>query len=133
MVGPTQQGVGDLITNTPDTWVGVGKYQAPNGTISDTSNQLTIAPIWQDCGTTPIHSGTNGQQVAVIGFLEIFVDGMSNANGCLGGGGGKGGGGAKSYVQAHPVNPLSCGAIGSQPGPGTGPMAIPIRLVQQTP
>src|SRR5205809_4859789 len=50
-VGPTQQGVKDLIGNPPtDTWNGkVGEYQTPYG-LSDTSKAVVVAPIWDTCG-----------------------------------------------------------------------------------
>jgi hypothetical protein len=120
MTGPTQQGVDGLICgpsgncnkDPQDTWVGIGDYLSPSGQASSTSRSLTIAPIWDDC-SQPINSGTNGQQVQVVGFVEIFVDQMSGKN-----------------VLGHVVEPMGCGG---SPGSGTGPLGTPIRLVQAPP
>ena len=114
MVGPTKQGVGNLIGNPPDTWGGIGDYISPGGTHSSTSNSLTVAPVWDDCAQM-ILPGTNGQQATVIGFVEIFVDGIQGTN-----------------VVGHVVDPLGCGPGGAGAG-GTGPFATPIRLVQAPP
>jgi len=113
MVGPTQQGVDGLIGNPPDTWGGIGDYISPGGTHSSTSHSLTVAPVWDNCAQT-INPGTNGQQVTIIGFVEIFVDGIQGQN-----------------VVGHVVNPMGCGVGGASSG--TGPFATPIRLVQAPP
>jgi hypothetical protein len=134
MVGPTKQGVGDLTTPT-DTWLGPGQYQTPGGTIVDTSKQLSVIPVWDNCNQK-INSGTNGQTAKVIGFLEMFVDGMSNQNGCTKGGGG-GGGGNGNWVKVHSLNATGCGSGGQGLGggqngpPPTGPFAVPVQLVKQ--
>jgi hypothetical protein len=113
MVGPTKQGVNALIGNPPDTWGGIGDYISPSGTASSTSGSLTVAPVWDNCAQT-INPGTNGQQVTIIGFVEIFVDGVQGQN-----------------VVGHVVNPMGCSGNGG--GTGTGPFATPIRLVQAPP
>jgi hypothetical protein len=121
MVGPTKQGVDGLIcgpsgncnTNPPDTWGDIGDYISPNGTQSSTSRSLTVAPVWDDCAQT-ILPGTQGQQVTVIGFIEVFVDGIQGTK-----------------VLGHLVNPQGC--VGTGTGTGTGPFAAPIRLVQAPP
>ena len=50
MIGPTMQGVNDLVTIfgtvSPDKWVSAGHYQHPNGTVGADSHQLRRAPIW---------------------------------------------------------------------------------------
>lgn len=133
MTGPTKQGVGDLTTPT-DTWVGPGQYQTPGGTIVDTSKQISVIPVWDNCNQT-INSGTNGQTAKVIGFLEMFVDGMSNQNGCTKNGGGNGGNG--NWVKVHSLNATGCGSNGNGLGgggngtPPTGPFAVPVQLVKQ--
>jgi Flp pilus assembly protein TadG len=130
MVGPTKQGVGDLTTPT-DTWVGPGQYQTPGGTTMDISKQVVVIPVWNNC-TQSINSGTNGQTAKVIGFLEMFVAGMTNQNGCGGGGGGSNG----SWVKVYSINATGCGSGGTGVGgangtPPTGPLAIPVQLVKQ--
>jgi hypothetical protein len=116
MVGPTRQGVGDLTGPTPDQWVQIGQYRHPDNNIYDTSNQLVVAPVWNNC-TQSIAPGYHGQQVQVIGFMELFIDGMSGQN-----------------VKSHVVAPVPCatagGAGGNEFGANTGPLGIPIRLVK---
>lgn len=136
MTGPTKQGVGDLTTPT-DTWVTGGSpnyYLNSGGQKVDTSKQLSLVPVWDDCNQT-INSGTNGQAAKVIGFLEMFVDGMTGQNGCTKKGGGGGGGG--NWVMVHPVKATSCsnGAGGAGGGAGgttpSGPFAVPVQLIKQ--
>jgi hypothetical protein len=93
---------------------GVGDYISPSGTASSTSRSLTVAPVWDDCAQT-INSGTNGQQVTVIGFVGVFVDSADS----------------KGNVSGRLLNPMGCKGTGS--GGGTGPLAAPIRLVQAPP
>src|SRR5215472_1346078 len=65
MVGPTKQGVGDMIGNPSDTWLGpdpttgIFMYQTATG-VSDTSKSLGLFAVWDNCGH-PITSGTAGQ------------------------------------------------------------------------
>jgi hypothetical protein len=116
MVGPTRQGVGDLTGPTPDEWVQVGQYRRDDGNIYDTSNQLVVAPVWNNC-VQNISPGYNGQQVRVIGFVQLFIDGMQAQD-----------------VQAHFVSPIACSTGGQgqagETGANTGPYGVPIRLVQ---
>lgn len=77
----------------------------------DTSQSLITAPVWDNC-TTSIGSGK--QTVPLIGFVEVFVDGVERPSG---------------NITAHLVSGSSCGA-GAGPGNGNGPAAIPIRLIQ---
>lgn len=125
MVGPTNQGVNDMIGNPQDTWLGldpttgVFKYQTPSG-VSDTSKSLATMAVWDNCHNT-ITSGTHGQSAPIIGFLEVFVDGMSNS--CSGSANGG------NNVRVHTVNALGCSANGS--GSTTpGPFAVPVQLVK---
>ncbi|HUR37729.1 MAG TPA: pilus assembly protein TadG-related protein [Terriglobales bacterium] len=116
MVGPTRQGVGDLTGPTPDAWVASGQYRQEDGNLYDTSRQLVIAPVWDNC-TQSVSPGYHGQQVQVIGFVQLFIDGMSGSN-----------------VQAHFVSPIACAEGGAgeagNTGANTGPYGVPIRLVQ---
>jgi hypothetical protein len=135
MVGPTKQGVDDLIGNPPDTWVAPGQYETPSGTVVDTSRALSTVPVWDNCNH-PITSGTAGQTAAVIGYVEVFVDGMGSATVCTGGKGG----GQKDFVEVHVVNATPCpadggsgsggGTGGGSGGTGTGPAAVPVQLIK---
>jgi hypothetical protein len=118
MIGPTRQGVGDLVGSTPDTWVAVGQYRDPNMVIHDTSGQLVIAPVWDNCCQV-INPGTAGQTATVVGFMTLFVDGMQGND-----------------VKAHLVSATPCPGAGGGGGPVTapsgasGPTGQPVRLVQ---
>jgi hypothetical protein len=131
MIGPTKQGVEDLIGKPPrDTFLGVGRYQLEDGTVSDISGALVIAPIWDTCtmaGFCPTGNFPNGTQpqVQVIGFALLFMEKIQGNNviarliniapcGAGGGGGGGAGGG------------------GSDEG-GSGVFSIPLRLVRVNP
>jgi hypothetical protein len=121
MVGPTKQGISDLIGSPPDTWVSIGQYQTSVG-LSDMSRSLAVAPVWDSCHQN-VSPGYAGQQVKVIGFVELFFDGMPG-----------------NQVQAHLVNATSCSNSGGGGGSGTsssaatgsntGPFGIPVRLIQ---
>jgi Putative Flp pilus-assembly TadE/G-like len=126
MVGPTRQGVGDMIGNPQDTWLGpdpttgVLQYQTSTG-ISNTSKSLAVVAVWDNCHPPAITSGTNGQSAPIIGFLDVFVDGMSNdCSGPANGG---------NNVRVHTVNAITCNGPGS--GSTTpGPFAVPVQLVK---
>jgi Flp pilus assembly protein TadG len=119
MNGPTKQGVDDLIGKPSDRWIGIGQYDV-NGVTMSTSKSLVVAPIWNNCDpANQIVPGSHGQAVAVIGFLELFVDGMQG-----------------QVVNAHLVAPIACprngggGGGAGDPNSNTGPYAVPVRLVQ---
>jgi Flp pilus assembly protein TadG len=112
MDGPTRQGIGNLLGSTPDQWQGVGKY-LHNGLLTDTSQELVTVVIWDNCKQS-ISPGTQGQTVRVAGFGSVFITGI-DSNG----------------VAGRFVGAASCGT-GGGPG-GTGPLAIPVRLVQAPP
>jgi hypothetical protein len=116
MSGPTVQGAKTLINfPTQDTYLGLGQYQRPDGTISDTSQSLILAPIWDTCnisGFCPggkFGTGTN-VSVQVIGFGLVFVEGVQGGD-----------------VVVRLINVTPCGLI---PVPSTAPYAIPVRLVR---
>jgi hypothetical protein len=118
MVGPTRQGVNDLTGPTPDSWVAAGQYRHEDGNIYDTSSQLVVAPVWDSC-TQTISPGYHGQQVRIVGFVDLFIDGM----------------GTQSNVLAHFVKPTACSlgggaGEGNEFGANTGPLGVPIRLVR---
>jgi Flp pilus assembly protein TadG len=118
MVGPTKQGVRDLVGNPPtDTYVAVGQYKHADGTTSDTSRALIVAPIWDTCNMPnfcPANKFPNGTNVnvSVIGFAMIFLEGIQGNN-----------------VVARLINVSGCAAGGGAPGE-TGPYAVPLRLVR---
>jgi Flp pilus assembly protein TadG len=113
MSGPTQSGVQQLIGPNPDQWISVGQYESSTGDILDDSRSLIAVPVWDNC-TQPINSGNAGQVLNVVGFLELFVDGVSGQG-----------------VQAHVVNAAACSTTpGAGPAGTTGPYAVPIRLIQ---
>jgi len=121
MVGPTKQGVNDLIGNPPtDTWVSVGQYQTPKG-LSDTSKNVVVAPIWDTCGMAgfcPSGDFPNGTNVTVkvMGFAAFFLDSITGND-----------------VVARLINVSSCGPSGGGGTPGdTGgtALSLPLRLVR---
>src|SRR5437667_419410 len=120
MVGPTKQGVNDLIGNPPtDTWTEtVGQYQTPYG-LTDTSKNIAVAPIWHTCGTAGVCPAGNfpsgNATVQIIGFAVFFLDGIQGTD-----------------VVGHLINVSSCGAGGGGiPGETGGTvLAIPLRLVR---
>jgi len=124
MVGPTNQGVDTMVGNPPDVWLGqdpttgVFQYQTSSG-ISDTSKSLGTLAVWDNCKYT-ISPGKHGQAVPVIGFLEVFVDGMSDS--CTGSASGG------SNVRVHTVSGAGCNGTGPAT---TGPFAVPLQLVKQ--
>jgi hypothetical protein len=117
MVGPTSQGVDNLIGNPPsDTYIAVGQYKHADGTISDTSKALVVAPIWDTCNFPGFCPGNqfpsgSGVNVQIIGYAMLFLSGIQG-----------------NSVVAHLINVSSCG--GGSPTGETGPYSVPIRLVR---
>jgi Flp pilus assembly protein TadG len=108
MVGPTKQGVGDLIGNpVTDTYIAPGQYQLGNGTVSDLSKNLVLAPIWDPCTTAGFcpsgkFGGGGSVTLTVRAYALVFITSMTgnnvnarliNVTSCSGGGGGGGGAG----------------------------------------
>ena len=131
MVGPTKQGVLDLIGPNPDLYVSPGRYQRSDGYLSDTSRSLIVAPVWDvcaspdyECPENKFPSGGN-TMISISGFAILFVEGVQGNDvvarligvmGCVSGAGGGGGG------------------SGSGPAPPeTGPFGVPVRLVRPSP
>jgi len=126
MIGPTRQGVLDLLGPNPDTFVALSQYRSGvYGTISDTSPQLIVAPIWDTCnlaGFCPgnLLSGGATLQIGVIGYALVFIEGMQGND-----------------VLARLLWVSGCQAAPGGGGPGTGPAApelgpysFPVRLVR---
>jgi hypothetical protein len=124
MDGPTKQGVSNMIGNPPDVWLGpdpttgVFEYQTSTG-VSDTSKSLGLVAVWDSCNN-PINSGNAGQSAPILGFVDLFVDGMSNS--CSGSANGG------NWVRVHAVSANGC-TNGSGNG-STGPFAVPVQLVK---
>jgi Flp pilus assembly protein TadG len=126
-MGPTIQGVKDLIGQPPnDTFVSVGQYKNSNGTF-DTSSALVLAPITDltampgfcpapvgtctsNCESFP--SGTN-VQIEVTGFALVFLESATGGN-----------------VTGRVVNAFPCGAAPPS-GSDVGSLAVPLRLVRK--
>jgi hypothetical protein len=125
MIGPTLQGVEDLTGPVPDVFLDVGRYLHADGTVSDTSHQLAIAPIWDICNTAgfcPAGQPAGGAtlEVPVIGFALVFIDGRQGND-----------------VLARLIWASACSGLGGAGGPSwqfgaqeTGPFSIPVRLVR---
>ena len=128
MVGPTKQGVLDLIGPNPDLYVSPGHYQRSDGYLSDTSRSLIVAPVWDVCASPDYQCPQNNfpkggnTLISISGFAILFVEGVQGNDvvarligvmGCVSGAGGGGGG------------------SGSGPAPPeTGPFGVPVRLVR---
>jgi hypothetical protein len=124
MVGPTKQGVQDLIGNPPDdSWTGtIGVYQTPNG-LSDTSKNVIIVPIWDSCsmaGFCPAANFPSGSTVSlqIIGFATFFLEDIQGGN-----------------VKARLIGVSSCGNLAGGPGGAGQPtggtvLSLPLRLVR---
>jgi len=118
MVGPTKQGVNDLIGNpSTDTWTGtVGRYLTSYG-FSDTSKNIAVAPVWDACGTAGFCPSGNfpsgSATVRIIGFAAFFLDGIQGND-----------------LVAHLINVSSCGASGTPGDTGGTVLSIPLRLVR---
>jgi Putative Flp pilus-assembly TadE/G-like len=132
MVGPTHQGVDDLIGDSPDIFGGRDSatkqywfYAGGNdGPKVYTSNSVTVAPVWDNCRES-ISPGYHGQTVTVAGFMTMFVKGFNNSH--------------HGTVQAYfmdtaecPTNGGGTGGGGAAGNPATGPYGVPVRLVQTT-
>ena len=132
MVGPTKQGINDLIGDPPtDTYVNLQQYRwGSDSKIHQTSKALVIAPIWDACnmpGFCPAsklpNSGTN-VSLKIVGFALIFIQSVS--------GGGD--------VQARLVRVAGCapgtpcgtggGDGGNDAVDGSGAPLYPLRLVR---
>ncbi len=127
MVGPTKQGVLDLIGPNPDLYISPGRYSS-NGYITDTSRSLIVAPVWDVCAAPDYQCPGNdfppggNTMISMSGFAILFIEGVQGSDvvarligvtGCVSGAGGGGGG------------------SGSGPAPPeTGPFGVPVRLVR---
>jgi Flp pilus assembly protein TadG len=133
--GPTNQGVTDLTGTPPDTWAGpddTGQFVFDTSTgPSYLSRSLAVVPVWDNCDpANGLHPGTNGQTIEVVGFVQIFVDGTHQPSICTLSSPPPPG----NWVWTHAINAPTCSAAaGGGSGGGTGPLAVPIRLINVTP
>lgn len=127
MTGPTVQGVKELIdAPQQDTWAGLddnNQYTfhlgGSGGPLSTSSRSVVVIPIWDSC-TETVTPGTHGQKVKVVGFLNVFIVDAGGQN-----------------VTARLMDWTECppggsGVSNGETGPATGPLAIPVHLVQTT-
>ena len=117
MVGPTRQGVENLIGNPPvDSYFGIGLYGPNSSAIRDTSRALVVAPIVDLCSypgfcpSNKLPSGTN-VSLQVVGFALVFIEDVNSTG-----------------VIARLINVFSCGG-GTAIREERRPSAIPLRLV----
>lgn len=141
MTQATITGIDNLIApggSTPDSWINgssPSEFQLGDGTTGPTSKSLAVAAVWNNCTTGP-YSGSGTQyagasigpgkeSVPVIGFIQVFFDGVTQKSA-----GTTGGGSTYAEVTAHILPPIACGEVEGGGPPPAGPMTIPIRLVQ---
>ncbi|MBV9086572.1 MAG: hypothetical protein JOY79_03740 [Acidobacteriaceae bacterium] len=110
-VGQVLPAVQNLLGPNPDTYIAIGQYQdGVTGQIKDTSPQLASVAIWDTC-TKPITPGK--QTFPVSGWATMFIEGV--------------GGPSSKTITARLISFSACASGGT---PGTGPQAVPVRLVQ---
>ncbi len=122
-VGPTKQGVEDLVGKPPlYEYVDLNEYRKiADGMSYQTAPGLVIAPLVDLCAVTGFCPGNDfpggsGTTLTVKGFALIFLDGMQGNN-----------------VKAHLINVYPCSGIppvGGDPD-GSAAFSIPIRLVRK--
>jgi Flp pilus assembly protein TadG len=104
----TRSAFQDLQGGNPDRFFEVGSYGANIDNAADTSVSVITVPVWNNCDPRyPIANGV--QTYPVAGMVQIFAD-PPDSNGNL---------------TAHLVGFADCDANSN----GTGPGAIPVRLV----
>jgi len=129
MIGPTKQGVLDLIGNPPDTWDPANPtanneflFIRPDGTKTPTSDSLVVAPIWDVCsmgafcdshGNFQLPNNGATIQIPVVGFALMFLDGVQGND-----------------VLAHLIGVFGCGSMPVTNDQVTGPWSVPVRLIR---
>ncbi len=145
MIGPTKQGVNDLVTifqsspDPTDLWLGPFQYKHPDGTTGDTSHQLVIMPVWDvgdsnniDC---TVGSSTYGRLkggatvlIKVVGFATVFIQGLGGSpkftcepyiTSC-----------GPNDVVGRLVDLAGCGEPTQINVTETGPFSLPLRLIR---
>jgi hypothetical protein len=116
-----KHGLEELLGDPPDDiYVSPGSYLI-NGTVpSDTSKALVSVPIWDTCGSgfcgTGIPKVGGHQQIAVLGFALMFLEGFSDA-------------GPHGTLTGRLINIVGCGQSGGNPT-GSSVFGFPLRLVR---
>jgi Flp pilus assembly protein TadG len=100
-----------------DTFIASGQYRTDRGAIADTSRSVVTVAILDDCNGQSVPPAGSHQTIAVASFADVFIDDVNFS-------------GSNKAIDGHLVNYRSCGGIGSPGSGGTGPYAIPVRLVQ---
>jgi Flp pilus assembly protein TadG len=100
-----------------DTFIAPGQYRSTTGTISDMSTSLVTVAILDNCNGQGIPSSGSHATIDVAAFADVFIDNVDFS-------------GSNKTINGHLVNYRSCGGVGNQGSGGTGPYAIPVRLVQ---
>ena len=115
MVGPTKQGVEDLIGDPPRfVWIAPARYKRlSDGKIFDMSENVIVAPIWSACGSGFCPSGKVKSDLQIVGFGVFFLEGISGSD-----------------VLARLLNISSCGSGGSGTETGGTVLSFPLRLVR---
>jgi hypothetical protein len=92
-----------------------------SGNLVTTSNSIANLPIIDTSAPLPTAPGTS--QVAVIGFLQVFIDGSTTVTSAPAG--------FHTEIQAHILNVVGCGnnPSGSATVSGGGMSSIPVRLI----
>jgi Flp pilus assembly protein TadG len=107
----TRSAFQQLQGDTPDRFFGVGNYGQDASSASDTSSSVLTVPVWDNCNPAyPIAAGV--QTYPVAGMVQLFLE-TPDTNG---------------NIVAHLVGFTDCDSNTS----GTGPGAIPVRLVNTT-
>jgi hypothetical protein len=120
-----KHGIDDLLGDPPDDLYDgmpgdTGHYLINGSVPSNTSKALVSVPIWDTCGSGFCGSGIpkvgGHQQVAVLGYALMFLEGM----------GGPGG----DALIGRLINITGCGSGGTQPT-GSSVYGFPLRLVRE--
>jgi hypothetical protein len=100
-----------------DTFLAPGEYKSYAGAISDTSKSLVTIAILDDCNGQTVPPSGSHETITIAAFADVFVDDVNFS-------------GSNKAIDGHLINYRSCGGIGNPGSGGTGPYAIPVRLVQ---
>jgi Flp pilus assembly protein TadG len=108
----TNQGIDNLIGGPPPTfqWTGPRNYLNNNdGQHYDMAPNVVVAPVLDNCHLT-------APPFNIVGFVQLFVDNFV-ADG-------------KGTLNVHLLNVTTCNPPPSPTGGTSGPLGVPVRLVQ---
>jgi len=109
----TNQGVDNLIGGPPPTfqWIGPRNYFNNNdGQHYDMAPNVIAAPVLDNC-----HLPLAGPPFNIVGFVQLFIDSVDPKDGTL---------------NVHLLNVTTCNPPPSATGGTSGPLGVPVRLVQ---